>query len=62
MAEHPACLAPSEGNVAFGPYGFSPQLHHEIIGVPENISPVEGTLGAGLRAGQLPLLIRNHIA
>jgi hypothetical protein len=35
--------------------GFPRQLHHEITGVPENISPVAGTLGAAPLLGQLAL-------
>jgi hypothetical protein len=39
--------------------GFPRQLHHEITGVPENISPVAGTLGAAPLLGQLTLQNRN---
>jgi hypothetical protein len=50
-----------EGNDAFDVCGFSPQLHHENLGVPENISPVRPTLGGAALAGQLPLPIGNNI-
>jgi hypothetical protein len=42
-------------NNSSGVRGFPRQLHHEITGVPENISPVAGTLGAAPLLGQLAL-------